>query len=775
MATDGIKITALTSIAGADVASTDVVPVVDVSDTTQAVTGTTKKTTIAALATAVTAAGSLATDAEVTSAVSTHAGATDPHADRAFATSAVSTHVSATGAHDATKVSFTPIGIIGSTDVAGALGDLVAAAGGGAFGAIDGVLIKPWQWSDPIGPELWTTSNFQAGAGYQTATASPSITADGTNLSPVRTRAYIGSLAGAGICWRLTGTITTTLAGSSGWGTVTVKITDHTGTTMSGAVNQTLASHNGGNLVDHDFIFEFVAEPDWSVASSSYLELALQTWSNIASGTLSVSNVSLRQIPVIQRPMLYTSGNQNFAGTPHCFTQHLNPHNGLWQTVRHSFGADNALTNGLMYVSACATDKPWSGSLADPRFLRAEGGATGSTGTCSEVTTVAISSMRSNNNDQILEVLKEDGTTWELRGNTHAGETATATTFEVMDNDGDWSTWSTGTPAVVDLLKYCRRFRFTWATQMARSAPDSDTFATVSHVTNVYPDGMQRTDRTTTFTQDTTLRNVFEWMSSHDLAPQLGRIGRGLVTLEEVDTYAKVATPAAPTAATSDTGGYLAPATYRYVVTALAEGGETVASPAVTQVVPSGTSTNVVTLTLPTVTNATGFRIYGRTNSVAGATLLATLGPLATEWVDTGEAAQTGGYPPTKSTARRLNVTTAVTDIATSDTAGWSVWRDLRTGFCFGNIYDRDSVAQRDEVGTVRARIQSSADASIRKQYINLFWPNGTTSAVIPSGTVWTATHWAYAYLPQDLDRWEWEIAVRAAYLSQLNSLYPAT
>lgn len=50
-----------------------------------AASGTDKKTTVADLATAITSVGALATDAEVTSAISTHAGATDPHGDRAYA------------------------------------------------------------------------------------------------------------------------------------------------------------------------------------------------------------------------------------------------------------------------------------------------------------------------------------------------------------------------------------------------------------------------------------------------------------------------------------------------------------------------------------------------------------------------------------------------------------------------------------------------------------------------------------------------------------------
>lgn len=51
------------------IASSDLVALVDVSDTTYAVTGTDKKSTIADLATAIASVGALATDAELAAAV----------------------------------------------------------------------------------------------------------------------------------------------------------------------------------------------------------------------------------------------------------------------------------------------------------------------------------------------------------------------------------------------------------------------------------------------------------------------------------------------------------------------------------------------------------------------------------------------------------------------------------------------------------------------------------------------------------------------------------
>lgn len=63
------KISALTALLGASLASDDLVPVVDVSDTTMAASGTTKAMTITNLITGLSALG-LATDAELSAAIS---------------------------------------------------------------------------------------------------------------------------------------------------------------------------------------------------------------------------------------------------------------------------------------------------------------------------------------------------------------------------------------------------------------------------------------------------------------------------------------------------------------------------------------------------------------------------------------------------------------------------------------------------------------------------------------------------------------------------------
>lgn len=64
---------------------------------------------------------------------------------------------------------------------------------------------------------------------------------------------------------------------------------------------------------------------------------------------------------------------------------------------------------------------------------------------------------------------------------------------------------------------------------------------------------------------------------------------------------------------TASSGGTLTAGTFGYKVTALSQYGETAGSAEKTQVIASG-SANTVTLTWTTITNAVGYRIYGRTS-----------------------------------------------------------------------------------------------------------------------------------------------------------------
>ncbi|MDQ3224110.1 MAG: hypothetical protein M3Q75_11665, partial [Gemmatimonadota bacterium] len=314
------------------------------------------------------------------------------------------------------------------------------------------------------------------------------------------------------------------------------------------------------------------------------------------------------------------------------------------------------------------------------------------------------------------------------------------------------------------------RFRFVFPTTMVRPAPDNDTFATVAHTATFFPNGVMRMDRTTTFTQATTLRMVFEWMSSFSLTvPKVGRIGRGLIVIDEADTFVKVAAPATPTSATSTTGGTLAAGTYTYQVTALSEGGETTPSATVAQVTTGTTST--VTVNFVAVTGATGYRVYGRTTGRL--VLLATLGPAATSWIDDGSAPAFGPAPPNVNRARLLGTASLASDAAISAYGYWAVWYDPVLNMCQANIYDRDAALTRTGVAAGVTRLSALA-GSIQKNYLNLYW-GASDRYTVPSGTVWPVTHWSYTYIPQDPENYHLEAALLASNLSELKIAYPAT
>jgi hypothetical protein len=108
---------------------------------------------------------------------------------------------------------------------------------------------------------------------------------------------------------------------------------------------------------------------------------------------------------------------------------------------------------------------------------------------------------------------------------------------------------------------------------------------------------------------------------------------------------AAVGTPASSTATT---GGSLTAATYGYKITALSSWGEGLPSAQKTQVVPSGTSTNTVTLTWTAVAGADRYRVYGRTSGGPWG-LLATVSAPTLTYTDTG-ADTPGSAPPAADT-----------------------------------------------------------------------------------------------------------------------------
>jgi len=99
------RITDHTALTGGNTASTDLIEIIDVSDTTDAATGTNKKQTIAEHAIAIATHGALATDAELAA----HTG-------------------DSTDAHAASAITFTPAGTIAATDAQTAIAEVATDA-----------------------------------------------------------------------------------------------------------------------------------------------------------------------------------------------------------------------------------------------------------------------------------------------------------------------------------------------------------------------------------------------------------------------------------------------------------------------------------------------------------------------------------------------------------------------------------------------------------------------------------------------------------------------
>lgn len=627
-------------------------------------------------------------------------------------------------------------------------GPVAAAVLGNTFGIAGGQTVKPWAPSPVIGPELWQVSKFQSGAGYNSSTLTPSLTGNGTGQT-LSTRINMGDQGNGDRTFRLEFDYTVP---NNGWGGISLASTTNAAVVHGGSQEQWLVSTGSQRLTGH-YLFDF--KPP-AASGDMYLQVKLRLENNVASGSLSLSNVSLKQTGDVSRPLLL-SQEYSTGAFPLVWWQAYDVPNRSWKVASESFAADGT-TIGFVDCAGYSTDQPFSTALPDPSLTRTTVGLPNSTDIA--FVTATGNSLRIGNNDQIMSVF--NGSAYEYRGNTHGGEVDRgAATFKV-DYGAGLVAWTLSRG-----LTGCRRFQIALPSEYRRSVDGTTAYANVDRTITAFPDGMTRVDRTTTFLSTQSYQDFFEWMSSHDTTvPYLGRIGRGLTVLAEIDTHPLAAVPGTPGSSTSTSGGTLAAATYSYKVTALTPYGETTPSAAKTQVTTGSTST--VTLTWSAVTNATGYKVYGR---VAGVERHLVTLPAVLTWIDTG-ANGGNAQPPTVNTARYYDGTTALMSAHSTD-ARWAVWREPRTGWCFGNIYDSESALARSQVGAVRTRIERGS--GIQKDYANLWWSNGSDVISIPAATVWTATHWCYAYIPEDPNRWHTEIAVKAAALAALKTLYPAT
>ena len=152
-----------------------------------------------------------------------------------------------------------------------------------------------------------------------------------------------------------------------------------------------------------------------------------------------------------------------------------------------------------------------------------------------------------------------------------------------------------------------------------------------------------------------------------------------------IDTTASILAPGAPTdPLVESTGGTLPPGNYYYVLSAYTDfdSHETAADNSLYVSIPFSTTTNKVTLTLPTLPGgATGFNVYRRTPSGVGylhvATIDMSVGTPPTTFVDNGALTEDcDRFAPTESTALSQN-SVEVTFPDTLD-SGWA-WRVYRS------------------------------------------------------------------------------------------------
>lgn len=147
-----------------------------------------------------------------------------------------------------------------------------------------------------------------------------------------------------------------------------------------------------------------------------------------------------------------------------------------------------------------------------------------------------------------------------------------------------------------------------------------------------------------------------------------------------IDTPAAVASPGAPSLSTATTGGTLVPGNYYYVLSAYTgtNTSETAAGAAALITVPNTTSTNTITVTMPSLpAGATGFNVYRRKPGGSRLLWLRTVVPPTTSFVDNGSIAE-----DCDRTEPAVNTTTSsnsVTVTIVSPPAGMASWRLYRT------------------------------------------------------------------------------------------------
>lgn len=302
-----------------------------------------------------------------------------------------------------------------STDAKGLSYQQPLTASSLTLGQTQGALKRPWGEQAFIGPELWALANMSTGSagGHtgQNTTLTPSVTGNGTAHS-VYTRFNVGLFDGAGQVqetFRFDYTINS--SAPSGWAYIAIRGINNSGTITGTEVY--LWGAGDGQVSNYRSAIDFTLPP----TGATFIEVEVGMANNVPSGTLALSNVSLRQVAAA-RPSLNVSwfgsslGPNGHTGYAVCDVPVYDPVTRAMQWVRKQFGNDGQLqvspmnmTSGQIYANNYVLPSTTSvGAACTSNFM--PGGSR---------------NLHVGNDGQIMGVVKGDGST-ELRCNTHGGE-----------------------------------------------------------------------------------------------------------------------------------------------------------------------------------------------------------------------------------------------------------------------------------------------------------------------------------------------------------------